>query len=429
MSGLRDSLASARAEFRGRTLWVVIGCLICQMGLGLTYVSRGLSVEIIEALDLTRTQFAGASTPQLTLQSIASPLVGYLTIRFGASRVLAVSALLFAAVFFFFSQVDSMVGFYVAIAGVGFCAAGMGDISVGHAVTQWVHKNRGLALGIAYAGSNLGGTIMVGLTGAVAGAYSWREGLLTVVPIALFILLPAALFLIKDRKGDEFAAAAADARSEVAGTGEERVEEEISLDLSAAVRTRSFWILTATLFTFFFYFTGVLDHLVLFLTDSGLSKEAARGYLGQAISLGILSKVLGGFLADRIPHERAILYDFALLAVSSFILLMLPNPILLPVFILTYGFAQAARDVVYPLVIERCFGRENLASIYGAMTVTLLPGAALGPLFSAVLRDYYGDYTVAFATYALLNTAAAIALFFVRDERQDALLAPAVPSA
>jgi MFS family permease len=384
------------------------------MGLGLTYVSRGLSVEIIEALDLSRTQFAGASTPQLTLQSLASPLVGYLTIKLGASRVLATSALLFAAVFFFFSQVESLLGFYVAIAGVGFCAAGMGDISVGHAVTQWVHRNRGLALGIAYAGSNLGGTLMVGLTGAVAGAYSWREGLLAVVPIALFILLPAALFLVRDRTGAQVAASAEEARLE----GENL--DEVSLNLGEALRTRSFWILTATLFTFFFYFTGVLDHLVLFLTDSGLSKQAARGYLGQAISLGVLSKVLGGFLADRIPHEKAILYDFGLLAISSFILLMLPNPILLPVFILTYGFSQAARDVVYPLVIERCFGRNNLAAIYGAMTVTLLPGAALGPLFSAVLRDHYGNYTAAFTTYAALNTLAAIALFFVRDERLTA---------
>ncbi|MFK7897676.1 MAG: MFS transporter [Myxococcota bacterium] len=420
MSAFRDAFAAARSEFRGRTLWVVLGCLICQMGLGLTYVSRGLSVEIIEALELTRTQFAGASTPQLTMQSLASPLVGYLTIRFGASRVLATSAVLFAGVFFFFSQVESMLGFYVAIAGVGLCAAGMGDISVGHAVTQWVHKNRGLALGIAYAGSNLGGTMMVGLTGAVAGAYSWREGLLAVVPIALFVLLPATLFLIKDRTGAQVAASEEQARERG-----EAPEEERSLSLAEALRTRSFWILTATLFTFFFYFTGVLDHLVLFLTDQGVSKQDAREWLGLAISLGILSKVLGGFLADRIPHEKAILYDFALLAISSFLLMMLPNPTLLPIFILTYGFAQAARDVVYPLVIERCFGRAHLASIYGAMTVTLLPGAALGPLFSAVLRDHYGNYDAAFATYAFLNTAAAAGLLLVRDER----VGPGAPQA
>ena len=116
-----------------------------------------------------------------------------------------------------------------------------------------------------------------------------------------------------------------------------------------------------------------------------------------------MSKIAGGFLADRIPHEKAILYDHGLLAVSSGVLLLLPHPTLLPVFVLSYGFSQAARDVVYPLVIERCFGARHLASIYGTMTLTLLPGAALGPLMAAALRDSLGDYRLAFTIFAVLN--------------------------
>ena len=144
---------------------------------------------------------------------------------------------------------------------------------------------------------------------------------------------------------------------------------------------------------------------MLFLTDTGLSSQDARSYLSQAIGLGIVSKIAGGFLADRIPQEKAILYDYGLLAVSSGVLLLLPHPVLLPVFVLTYGFSQAARDVVYPLVIERCFGARHLASIYGTMTLTLLPGAALGPLMAAALRDSLGDYRLAFTIFAVLNLA------------------------
>ncbi len=91
-------------------------------------------------------------------------------------------------------------------------------------------------------------------------------------------------------------------------------------------------------------------------------------------------------------------------------LLLLPHPILLPVFVLSYGFSQAARDVVYPLVIERCFGARHLASIYGTMTLTLLPGAALGPLMAARLRDTLGDYRLAFAIFAALNLLSVAAL-------------------
>ena len=88
--------------------------------------------------------------------------------------------------------------------------------------------------------------------------------------------------------------------------------------------------------------------------------------------------------------------------------------------ILSFGFSQACRDVVYPLVLGRCFGDRYLGEIYGAMTLTLLPGGALGPLFAAVLRDRLGDYELAFGVFAILNVLALLGLFLVRNERSRA---------
>jgi nitrate/nitrite transporter NarK len=195
------------------------------------------------------------------------------------------------------------------------------------------------------------------------------------------------------------------------------LEADGDLDLKAALRTRSFWILAVTLLVFFYYFTGVLDHLVLFLSDSGLSKSEAISYLSQAIGLGIVSKICGGFLADRVSEIRGIQAVFLLLAFSSVVLLGLPNPALVLVFIVSFGFAQACRDVVYPLVLGRCFGDRYLGEIYGAMMLTLFPGGALGPLLTAVLRDTFDNYQLAFGIFAVLNLFSLVALFFIRDER------------
>ncbi|MBJ22194.1 MAG: MFS transporter [bacterium] len=414
MSDRFDALRETTSEFRGRALWVAVGCLVCQMGLGLTYIRTGIAADLIEGLDLTRAQLSGAAFPQLVFQAIISPLVGILSVRLGASRVLALSATLFAFVFLFFARVESLSGLYIAIAGVGLCAAGMGDITVGHVVSQWFHKNRGLALGIAYAGSNLGGMVMVTLVGSIAARSSWREGLLAIVPVALFILLPTSLFLIRDAPsgaGPKGARNDPDQKQAISiGSND--------LDLKAALRTRSFWILTTTLFTFFFYFTGVLDHFVLFLMDGGMNKREAVSYFSKAVGLGVVSKILGGFLSDRIPQERAVQMVYGLLAFSSIVLLALPDPALLWVFIASYGFSQASRDVVYPLVLGRCFGDRYLGEIYGAMTLTLLPGGVLGPLLAALLRDRFGDYGLAFGLFATLNVLALGGLFLVRDERE-----------
>jgi len=405
-ASLRDSVS----EFHGRAIWVALGCLICQMGLGLTYIRTGMAVDLVEGLDLTRSELSSVALPQLIFQSLASPLVGWLTVRLGASRVLAAAAILFAFVFFGFSRIDSLTGLYAVIAGVGLCAAGMGDITVGHVISQWFKKNRGLALGIAYAGSNLGGSLIVAIVAGVAAEASWREGMLAVIPIALFILLPTALFMIRDPN-------AAESVERMESDAQDLAESGDDLDLRAALRTRSFWILTATLFSFFFYFTGVLDAFVLFLVDAGLSKEEAITAFRQAVGLGVVSKILGGFFSDRIPRLRAMQVVYVLLAMSSLVLLALPHPALLVVFIFSFGFAQACRDVVYPLVLGRCFGDRYLGEIYGAMTLTLLPGGALGPMFAALLREELGSYDEAFAVFAALNVTAVAALFFVRNER------------
>jgi len=63
-----------------------------------------------------------------------------------------------------------------------------------------------------------------------------------------------------------------------------------------------------------------------------------------------------------------------LLLFSSLILLALPVNALLWVFVFSYGFAFPARDVVFPLVLGRCFGLGYLGEIYGAMMLAL-PGA------------------------------------------------------
>lgn len=416
MSRLSRSVGRFMGDLRGRALLVVIGCLVCQLGLGFTYVSRPLAEPIMLDLGLTRTQFSAANLPQLTLQALASPLVGLLTVRLGASRVLAISAALFTAIFVFFSRVETLTGFYVAIAGVGLAASGMGDITVGHAVSQWVRERRGLALGLVYTGSNLGGVLMVALSSGIAEVASWREGLLAVAGVSLLVLLPVSLLFVREARPEDGRGAPEEG---VASTGEGSADRE-PCDLPEALRTRSFWILSASLFVFFFYFVGVLEHLVLFLSDSGMSRADATVYFQQAVALGVVSKIALGLIADRIPHHAALMMDYGLLAASSVALLFLPDGALLPVFVVSYGFATAARDVVYPLILGHCFGVRNLGEIYGAMMIVLLPGGALGPIFAAAIHDASGSYDRAFQCFTVLNVLAFGALFFVRDERRAA---------
>lgn len=394
---------------RRRALGVLLGVLICQMGLGYGYTLSALAGDILTELDWSRVTYSGARAPQIFVIALASPLVGAATVRFGSRRILACAAGLLGVAFVLLSSFDSLWQLYGIVLLMGLAVAGLGDVSVSHVVSRWFQRRRGLALGIAFTGSNIGGFLVTRFSGAVAEVESWRLAFLAMGLLAFAVLVPAALWLVRDVP-----------RAESETTPNDPRDPRESLDARAAVRTRSFWILAFGLFVFFFYFMALLEHLVLFLTDHGMPASEARNWFGWAIGLGFFSKITLGWLADRLAPRASIGLDFALVAVSSAILLWLPNASWLPWFIASYGFATAARDVVYPLIVSFCFGLRYMAEIYGLMMVALLPGGILGPLFAAAVFDATGSYAPAFACFAVLNTIALASLAFVRDERPAA---------
>ena len=400
---------SSSGDLRGRAIWVVLGCLVCQMGLGFGYAVGPLAPSIVADLGFSRAEFSSGRAPQLWVIALASPLVGFACSRFGARVVLTLSALLLAGGYAGIAAMHSWWQLTCFWAVVGLGVAGLGDIAVGGVVTQWVQRRRGLALGIVYCGSNLGGSLSIWAVSQLAQAFSWRQALLWVCAGGALLLLPFGLFAVQDRPGgplgeDAQPAAGAPLRAD-------------DLTLRDALRTRSFWILFATLLSFWLFFLALLDHFVLFLTDAGVPQLEASEHLARAVLLGVASKLGFGWIADRIGAHASVLLDYGLLTLAALLLLALPHPALVWLFVAAFGFATAARDVVTPLIITRCFGVKHLAEIYGVLMLTLLPGGTLGPIFAGAVHDATGSYTGAFVTFAALNAAAWLALTTVRDER------------
>ncbi|MFP6641665.1 MAG: MFS transporter [Myxococcota bacterium] len=412
MNSQAGFFTTLREELGGRTLLVMLGCLLAQMGLSFGYVFPALAQDILADTGWTRSEFAFARLPQIAAMAAASPFIGSLVFRFGGRKVLAGSVALLGVVFLWlFPRTESLTFYYLFMMATGIGLAGLGDITVGQVVSEWVNRSRGLLLGIVYAGSNLGGLLLVPWMVRISAESDWRNALGIMGLGALLVMLPSVIFLVRDRKRST------PAPENPATPLTPRVESDQDIPLRTALRTRSFWILAFSLFTFFFYFLAMLEHMVLHLTDIGMERGEAVARYALAIGLGIGSKIGLGLVADRINDRYSILIDCGVLAFSSILLLLTPGSLTLWVFVISFGFSYAARDVVYPLIVTYCFGLRYMAPIYGALMVSLFFGAA-GPLFAAWVHDHYGSYDLAFGTFAVLNGACLVALFFLRDERQ-----------
>lgn len=369
-------------------------------------------MPITEELGVSRTIFSTASALRLLVMSAASPLVGWWVMRWGARPVLVTSTLLVPPTFLFVSRMETTWELYAASLALGLVMTGFGDITLGAVVASWVARGRSTALGIVYTGSNLAGATLVPLVSWLVTRGSWRETLLIVGGLATVVILPFAAGVVRERR-------AADGSILDPSRGPQAPDgHDADLTLREALRTRSFWVLAVALAGFFFYMLGVLGHLHAALTDAGLTAPEAGGALGTAIFLGLFSKVAMGLLAERLPARPALALDYGLLALSSLLLLLVPGEPWTWLFVASFGFSYAARDVVYPLVIVECFGLRNMAPIYGALMVVLWPAGSLGEIFAGFSFERFGSYQPAFRTYAAVNLAVCASLLLLRDERK-----------
>ena len=386
--------------------FVLFGCFVCQMGLGLAYVFPVVLKDIVSEFGWSRTAFAGSSAPLLLAMGLASPVIGALTDRFGARWVLSAATLLLGGCLWLLSAMQSLLHFYLVVALIGLALTGLGDIPVGAVAARWFARNRGLALAIVYIGSNIGGALAANAVAMIKQAASWQASFQILGSVAVGVLLPFAIFVVRNPPSGA-------AAEETAPPDE---AEEESLTPQQALRTRTFWVLAVLLFVFYFYYLGVNNHLVAFLSDRGYSDAEAARRFSAAILLGVAGKLVIGLLADRIPLRRALLLNFALLTLGSFLLLALGLPGFLPAFLILHGFTVAAENVLLPLIVAHCFGVRYMASIYGRLMIALPAGGILGPIFAGYTFDRLGSYEIAFTTFAVLNLLALGLLALVRRE-------------
>jgi MFS family permease len=418
-SGLARTLAAFGDLLRGRILLVVVGGLICQFGLGYGYAWSHVLRDITAELGWTRAMFSTSRIPLMVMMAAASPVVGFAVVRFGARPILVGSVGLLFVAMWIQSRMNAIGDFWLGAGIQGIAAVGVGDVVVGAVVAQWVVRGRGLALGIVYAGANVAGTLLSVALPRLSETIGWREALFSAGAIGACVMLPFALWALREPRPGEAPTELQLAR--------DVARDEKDLDALQAMRTRSFWILCFALASFFFVFVGVLDHLVSSLRDEGVERVRASDLFAIITFSAIFSKVGFGALADLIDHRRAMWLQSGMFAASTALLLALPAPVLTPIVLIGFGVSTAARDVIYPLIIDYCFGRRYLAEIYGSIMFLLWAGA-LGTVFGGFVFDRTGSYDAMFVTFGGLATASFIAVLFLRDERAARTTASSAPA-
>lgn len=385
--------------------WIVVGsCFLNFAGIGIIMNTMGVFIKpVAESLGFTRGGFTLYFTIAALAMMVMAPVMGKLLERYDIRLIMTICTTMMAASFALFSQCRTLTQFYIVAVFLGIGSAGSHIIPVSLMITNWFIDKRGLAMGIVFAATGVGGLIFNPLANWIIMNYSWQATYLTFGLIIGIFSIPTAIFIVRAKPADKKLLPLG---GETALAMQSQLEQG-ELTATQAFRSGAFWLLALIILLIAVANMGVLHHIVPYLTDMGFSSTTATALMSLHMGMLVFGKVLAGGLADRLGLLKSYLLLMAGLMVSIALLYGSQLMWVAVIFSVLFGFSIAVRTVLPPLMTARVLGQKHFAVIYGFLNIFTTLGTAVGVPLSGFIYDATKSYYLAFALYILLCLIAA----------------------
>jgi MFS family permease len=360
----------------------------------------------------TRARVSTLGSAGALMGGVCGPLVGWLVDRIEARRVMLLGALTTGIGFLAASRSDTYYALLAAnlIVAIGVTAATLIPASL--VIASWFGERRGLAMGLTFAGTSLGGAAMIVIANKAIAFGGWRAGYLAMALPMVLIVAPLVLFVVRGRP------------SSGSVLGESILQQPApvvlpGVELSEALRTRSFWLIGIAEFFYACAIGGILVHVVVYLIAAGYTASLAASSLSMIYLMSTFGKLSMGPSADRLSPRIVLSVVFGGASVGTLLLLWAKSGPMLAGFIVLVGIASGTPLVLLPLVFIQSLGLKRLGSVQGVAGVFFTIGAAVGPVAAGRIFDVSGSYAIAFGVFAAMWLGAALAIYACIPLKQE----------
>lgn len=414
--------------------WVIVAVTFVTMAIGVN-ARTAFSLffpSIVDEFHWERGLTAGAFSFGFVVSAILSPLIGRMMDRFGPRVVMETGVLLMAAGLLLAPLTTEVWHLYLTmgllVGGGSVCLSYTGQSLY---LPNWFVRQRGLAMGLAFAGVGIGSIIMFPWIGYVIAHAGWRSASTALGILMLVVLVPINL-MVRKRPQDMGLMPDGDDHSDSVAMQARRPTVVIvdpawaatDWTLSRALRTAPFWWLSLGFFCGLYSWYAVQVHQTKYLVEVGFSSNVAVWALGLVSLLGIPSQIVLGALSDRIGREWIWTISglgFIICLVALIGLAYVPSMTLVYLMIVAQGLIGYGSTSVMAAVVVEIFEGKQYGSIFGTIMLAGLAGGAAGPWITGLLHDWYGDYTGAFLLAIAFSLLGCAAIWFAAPRKVRAV--------
>ncbi len=385
--------------------WIVVAIAFVTMAIAITArTSFSLFYPVIlDDFGWSQGVTAGSYSTGFIASILLLPVVGLLMERLGPRIVIPLGALLVAGGFLMMSVITDPIGLYIAM-GLLIVNGSMSMSYIVHSMflPKWFVRNRGLAVGLAFAGVGVGAIVLLPLIQYLIAAEGWRAACIKIAVVIVVVIVP--LNILFQRAAPEPMGLEPDGGPSRGGDGRETERREVIINRAwaetewsvfKATTTLRFWAMFVAFFGALFVWYGLQAHQTKFLIDHGFTPSFAATALGLAAFFGIFGQISIGALSDRVGRELA--WTVALAgfgAASIFMILIIRSPSVSFVYaamamqgLLGYGMAS-----LFGAIISEIFSGPRSASIIATLGIGGNLGGGAGAWALGALHDIYGSY-------------------------------------
>ncbi|MBI5550313.1 MAG: MFS transporter [Desulfobacterales bacterium] len=399
--------------------WIgLAGTLILAISSGLGFYGHGVFLDpLCHAHGWSKGSVSSAVTLYFFTSGISGMFIGRQIDRFGPRRLLVMGSLTVGLAFVLLSRITSLWQLYAVYLLMAVGWSGTSLIPVNALLVNWFILRRGKVMSLVMCGLSIGGIVLVPLATFLIARWGLQLALPCLGALFCIGIVPAALFIIKQRPSDvgqfpDGRAPGHEAEGQVAAAL--RYDHQMRhWTRTQAMRTVAFWAIVSAFFLAMICQVAYLVHQISFLSKSmGLAGAASAVSLTAAAS--IAGRLILGVFIDPLDKRHVTMGLLLLQGAAILGLAYSTHTVVLYLGTFIFGLTMGSIIMTQSLITAECFGMISFATVSGLVGMFVAVGSAIGPAIAGMIYDATQSYHVAFTFFAVVSVLSSVAILFAK---------------